>query len=243
MSVIERLRLDGCERVLDIGCGDGKVTAEIAARLPRGSVLGIDKSVEMIALAAKTWTDRRNLSFRAIDAQALGLDDRFDVGFSNAALHWVPDLRAVLSRLATLIAPGGRVFLSMGGRGTGALVLASVDRLSRVDRWSGFLRAARPPYRFRGPDEVEPLLTDTGFRPVRVELIAKPLRLADKTALTGWLRTTWMWTTEPLPEELRPEFLGVLTDEVEPGCGRAEDGALLLPMVNLEVEATLAADS
>src|SRR5262245_31103257 len=185
MSVIERLRLDGREGVLDIGCGDGKVTAEIASRLPGGRVLGIDKSAEMIALATRTWSDCRNLSFRAIDAQRLDLDEQFDVAFSNAVLHWVPNLREVLARLERLLAPGGRMFLSMGGHGTAAFVLAALDRLACDEKWSGFLRAAQPPYRFRGPDEVEPMLFETGFVPVRVELIGKPLRLADIQALTG----------------------------------------------------------
>jgi trans-aconitate methyltransferase len=240
MSVIERLGLEGHERVLDIGCGDGKVTAEIAARLPKGSVLGIDNSVQMIALAIRNSGDRANLSFRPCDAQVMDVDGPFDVGFSNAALHWMPDLPAVFSGLARAVAPRGRVFLSMGGRGTAALVLAALDRLRGVDRWADWLRRSRPPYHFRGPDEVEPMLGQAGFEPSRVELIAKPLRLANRESLTGWLRTTWMWATEPMPEGVRADFLEVLTGEVEPGCKRDETGALLLPMVNLEVEARLA---
>jgi trans-aconitate 2-methyltransferase len=239
MSVIQRLGLEGSERVLDVGCGDGKVTAEIAARVPEGSVLGIDKSAEMIALAIRNSPDRTNLSFRAVDAQTLDLDARFDVVFSNAALHWVADLDAVFSGLARALTPGGRLFLSMGGRGTAALVFEALDRLRRVEQWSGRLGLSDPPYRFRGPDDVEPMLRRTGFVPARVELIRKPLRLADRGALTGWLRTTWMWTTEPMPERVRSDFLDVLTGEVERGCGRDKAGALLLPMVNLEVEATL----
>ena len=239
MSVIQRLGLEGGERVLDVGCGDGKVTAEIAARVPGGSVLGIDKSVEMIALAVSNTADRSNLSFRAVDAQTLDLDEDFDLVFSNAALHWVADLEAVFSGLARALGPGGRVFLSMGGRGTAALVFEALGRLRQIEPWADWLVSSDPPYRFRGPDEVEPILRRTGFVPVRVELIRKPLRLADRGALTGWLRTTWMWATEPMPERVRSEFLDVLTGEVEPGCGRDESGALLLPMVNLEVEATL----
>ena len=106
MSVIHRLGLHGCERVLDVGCGDGKVTAAITARVPEGSVLGIDKSAEMIALAVRNSADRSKLSFRAVDAQTLVLDARFDVVFSNAALHWVEDLDAVFAGLARALTPG-----------------------------------------------------------------------------------------------------------------------------------------
>jgi SAM-dependent methyltransferase len=179
------------------------------------------------------------VSFRALDAQGLDLDARFDVVFSNAALHWMPDLDAVFSGLARALAPGGRLFLSMGGKGTAALVFEALDRLRRVERWSGWLQIADPPYRFRAPEDVEPMLRRAGFVPARVELIRKPLRLSDRGALTGWLRTTWMWATEGMPEPVRSEFLEVLTGEVEPGCGRDETGALLLPMVNLELEAKL----
>lgn len=239
MSVIARLGLEGHERVLDIGCGDGKVTAEIAARLPQGTVLGIDKSAEMIALANGSAAGRPNLSFRAMDAQGLDLPGPFDLVFSNAALHWVPDLEAVFANLARALTPSGRVFLSMGGRGTAALVFSALNRLRRVEPWSDWLRMSDPPYRFRAPDEVETILAKTGFEPRRVELVAKPLALANRDALTGWLRTTWMWATEPMPEGVRGEFLEVLSGEVEPGCGRSDAGALLLPMVNLEVEAKL----
>jgi trans-aconitate methyltransferase len=238
LSVIDRLGLAGHERVLDVGCGDGKVSAAIAARLPRGRVVGVDRSAEMIDLAARTWTrSGGNLSFFVRDAQALDLAAEFDVAFSNAAIHWMGELPAVLRGIAGALESGGRAFLSMGGRGTAPLVFEALERFQRDRRWSGYLAGTSAPYHFRGPEEFSSALANAGLRPSRVELVAKPLQHADRAALTGWLRTTWMWTTERMPDDVRVDFLEALTDEVAPGCARQSDGALLLPMVNLEAQA------
>ena len=234
-SVLERLGLRGDEHVLDVGCGDGKVTVEIAKRTT-GDVIGIDQSADMIELARRTWAvAHRNLSFLVADAQKLDVACRVDVVFSNAALHWMPDQAAVLVGLARVLEPGGRVFLSMGGRGTAPLVFKALADLSRDARWSGLVHD--PPYYFRGPEEFDPWLRQAGFEPTRVELVPKPMWHADQTALTGWLRTTWMWLTDRLPEERRSEFLDELTSLIAPGCPPSDAGGLLLPMVNLEVEA------
>src|SRR5271166_182017 len=90
---IGRLKLDGAERVLDVGCGDGKVTAAIADRVPRGSVLGVDPSHNMIAFAASHFgaTVRANLRFEVADARRLPYRCEFDLVVSFNALHWVPE--------------------------------------------------------------------------------------------------------------------------------------------------------
>lgn len=119
-GMIEHLDLNGDERILDIGCGDGKVTAEIAVRLSRGCVLGIDTSAEMIEFARGKFppTKVSNLSFRLGDATRLNFDDDFDLVVSFSCLHWARDHVAVLNGIERSLKSGGRVVLQFGGRGT-----------------------------------------------------------------------------------------------------------------------------
>jgi trans-aconitate 2-methyltransferase len=98
-DLIERLALAGNEAVLDLGCGDGWVAAQLVDALPNGSVLGVDNSPAMIALARRRYPPDRhpNLRFQVMDARALHFEARFDRVFSNAVLHWVDDQRPVLA--------------------------------------------------------------------------------------------------------------------------------------------------
>ncbi|WP_457569446.1 class I SAM-dependent methyltransferase, partial [Desulfurobacterium sp.] len=109
-ELIEKLSLKGNERVLDIGCGDGKVTFEIAQRVPDGYVVGIDSSEEMIKLASKMFPPSKypNLSFKLLDVREMDFFEEFDVIFSNAALHWVIDHKPVLKKMFRALKCGGR---------------------------------------------------------------------------------------------------------------------------------------
>jgi trans-aconitate methyltransferase len=115
-ELIDKLQIRGNEHILDIGCGDGKVTAEIARHLPEGEVVGIDASPEMIRFALEHFPPTRfpNLSFAEMAAQAMTFRERFDVVFSNAALHWIPDHRPVLAGISDALHPGGRLLIQMG---------------------------------------------------------------------------------------------------------------------------------
>jgi trans-aconitate methyltransferase len=131
-ELILKLDLTGNERVLDIGCGDGKVTAEIAKRLPDGSVLGIDSSEEMIHFARKNFPSEKfaNLAFEVMDARNLSFNGEFDVVFSNAGLYWVIDHLPVLAGIKKSLKSSGRVLLQMGGRGNAAAMLEVLDILT-----------------------------------------------------------------------------------------------------------------
>jgi trans-aconitate 2-methyltransferase len=130
-ELIAKLRLRGDEVVLDIGCGDGRATALIAERLPKGSVLGVDKAASMIALATEQFPPAAhpNLSFWQMDATRLELPRAFDVAFSSAALHWVDDHEAMLRGVRGCLRPGGRLLFQMGGRGNAAGAVAVVGEV------------------------------------------------------------------------------------------------------------------
>ena len=97
-EIISKLDLRGNEVVLDVGCGDGKISAQIARVVKDGEVLGIDLSADMIRRASQTFpsSSNPNLEFLRMDAAGMALPQRFDIAFSNAALHWVQDHPAVL---------------------------------------------------------------------------------------------------------------------------------------------------
>jgi len=96
------LQLRGDEQVLDLGCGDGKITVEIAARVPGGAVLGLDASQAMIAFAERAFppTEHPNLRFRVADAARLPFEGEFDLVVSFNCLHWVRDQAGVLRGIA-----------------------------------------------------------------------------------------------------------------------------------------------
>ena len=106
-KLIRELELQGNESVLDLGCGDGTLTAQIAEQLPRGHVVGIDASRGMIDAALPK--SRENLRFVLMDINALEFFAEFDVVFSNATLHWVKDHTRLYRYLCRALRNNGRV--------------------------------------------------------------------------------------------------------------------------------------
>ncbi len=237
-ELIAKLRLEGDERVLDLGCGEGKVTAEIAARLPRGSVLGLDVSRDMISFARERLPpeDYPNLRFIEGDMLDLSFEEEFDVVFSNAALHWVPDHGRVFAGIGCALRPGGRVLLQMGGRGNAAPILALADDMVTEEPWREFYVGFSNGYAFYGPEEEQRGLEEAGLAPLRIELIPKDMVFEDEDGLAGWIRTTWHLYLERLPEAARPAFISELADRYVLRCP-SPDGRIHVPMVRLEVEA------
>ena len=139
-ELIRKLKLKGDESLLDIGCGDGKVTAEIAEAVPNGSVVGIDNSDDMIVLAKSQYPEDAfsNLRFRLEDACSLSFLNEFDVVFSNATLHWIPDQKAVLRGIFKSLKRNGNVLLQMGGRGNAAGVLGVFDEMMKTEEWNTY---------------------------------------------------------------------------------------------------------
>ncbi|MCL4561427.1 MAG: methyltransferase domain-containing protein [Chloroflexi bacterium] len=239
-ELIARLKLAGNEDVLDLGCGDGKVSAEIAGYVPGGSVLGVDNSEEMIALAGQKHSraEHPNLSFLWMDAAKLSFEGQFDVVFSNAALHWIRDHQPVLRGIYRSLRPGGHILLQMGGKGNTAQILSVLEEMQAQEEWQAYFRDFAFPYGFYGPEDYTRWLYEAGFEIQRVELIPKDMQPAGQSGLEGWLRTTWLPYTQRVPEGKREAFIAELAGKYLRSSGQAPGGVVHVAMMRLEVQAS-----
>ena len=167
-ELIAQLNLRGDEHVLDVGCGDGKVTAEIARAVPRGSVTGVDASAEMIAFARKTFPREQNPKSEISQSWTRGKSGfdaaKFDLIFSNAALHWVDDHQAFLRGAASVLKPGGRLVVSCGGKGNAHDVFVALRPEMRLKRWREFFRRMPRPYFFYSPGGLRKMAAEVRFQ-------------------------------------------------------------------------------
>jgi trans-aconitate methyltransferase len=237
-ELIDRINWRGDEHVLDVGCGDGKITAELAQRTPRGRVIGIDVSADMVRFARESFTQIRNLEFRQMDAARIEMPEQFDLVFSNAALHWVPDHRAFLRGAAAVMKPGAKMLTSCGGRGNAEAVRSAMMDVIARDRWKPFfIDKTDRTYWFHDHTEYEPWLKKAGLDPIRVALVPKDMVHQGAPGLAGWFRTTWLPHTQRVPESQREEFINEVVEEYLRHRPLDERGMAHVEMVRLEVEA------
>jgi SAM-dependent methyltransferase len=196
--VLDLLAPRAGERILDVGCGDGALTERLVQA--GASVVGVDPAPGFVAAAAA-----RGLDARQIDAQALPFEREFDAVFTNAVLHWVPDLDAALRGIHRALKAGGRFVGECGGHGNVAAVSTALQAVA--------LRhgvRAQLPWRYPTPDDFTARLISAGFRPVSVELIPRPTPLA--SGMAAWLRTFAGPVIEQLPIDARESALDETVD-------------------------------
>ena len=104
------LKLKPSAEVLDVGCGDGSYTTRIVKNVPKGTVLGIDRSANMLRLAQKKMTDYPNFSVQQADVLAMNFDEQFDAVVSFWCLQWCPDHAKAYKKIYDSLKEGGTVF-------------------------------------------------------------------------------------------------------------------------------------
>ncbi len=229
----------GDELVLDVGCGDGKITADFANALPKGRVVGIDSSPEMIAYAKRTYTATQhpNLSFACVDACSLEFDGEFDLCFSNAMLHWVDNHLAFLQGAHRALRNGGRLIVSCGGKGNAADILQVFSEVVTQQPWKNYFETFHNPYFFYGPQDYEGWLKQAGFKVGRLELVPKDMTHSGNQGLSSWIRTTWMPFTHCVPERDRDRFIAHIVEQYLERIPLDDKGLAHVQMVRLEVSA------
>jgi trans-aconitate 2-methyltransferase len=211
-KVLARLTLVGDERVLDAGCGTGRLTALLGERLPRGRVVCLDRSRNMLAEARRGLpADRSDYICAALPS--IPLRASIDVVFSTAAFHWVLDHPALFRAIHTALRPGGRLHAQCGG-GPNLASLHTRDRvLMREPPFAEWFERWTPPWEFADAETAARRLADAGFVDIETSLEATPVALSDATRYHDFLTTviyrdhlTWLPT-----ESMRHAFVAELT--------------------------------
>ena len=176
-SLLELLQPRPGERILDLGCGTGQLTADIAAT--GAQVVGLDSSPEMLGQARQNYP---YLKFVLADATSFGFDEPFDAVFSNAALHWVKNADAAVGSIAAALRPGGRFVAEFGGKGNIASIMGALDAVF------GAAAEERCPWWFPGIGEYAPLLERHGLEVRQASLFDRPTPIEGEHGMEDWIQ-------------------------------------------------------
>jgi len=163
--------------------------------------------------------------------------ESFDIVFSNAVLHWIPDHQPVLDDISRGLRSGGKTILQMGGRGNAAGVVAIMDGLIQENSWKSYFKDFTFPYTFYAPGEYRSWLAAAGLEADRVELIPKDMVHDGLQELAGWIRTTWLPYVSRLPVEHREAFIDKVVVRYLDTVPLDEAGRSHVQMIRLDVEA------
>jgi trans-aconitate 2-methyltransferase len=230
-AVLERMRLDGAETVLDAGCGSGRVTEALIERVPRGRVIAVDASASMVEQARVRLGERaevHELDLLDLDLAKLGLEEPLDAILSTATFHWVLDHDALFRRLRAVLRPGGELVAQCGGKGNIDRLRGIANEVLEHEPYAQHFRDWRSPWFYAAPEETRESLLAAGF-----------------SAAKSWLQPAPQYPEQPreflakvimgphvqrLPADLRDPFLDTLLDEVG-------ESALMVDYVRLNIDA------
>lgn len=206
-SLVELLAPRAGERILDLGCGTGHLTAAIAGA--GAVVVGLDQSPEMLQKARSAYPQ---LQFVQGDARDFAFTEPFDAVFSNAALHWVPEASAVVRRVHDALKPGGRFVAEFGGHGN----VAALRSALRAAAEQLGLRPAQPPWYYPSIGEYAGLLETAGLEVRSATLFDRPTPLAGDSGLRDWVAMFRRAGLDSVPVERQEEFLRAVEEAARP---------------------------
>ncbi len=200
------------ENILDLGCGTGQLTANIAER--GANVVGLDSSPEMIGQARQNYP---KLSFVLEDAARMNFADGFDAVFSNAALHWMLDASAVAKAIARALRNGGRLVAELGGKGNILRIESAMETV--LGRYPGHVLQASRTF-FPSISQYAAILETHGIEVQSAVLFDRPTLLEGERGMENWLKQFSSYRFEPLPAGNREEAIRRVTQELRPALFR-----------------------
>jgi trans-aconitate methyltransferase len=223
--VVDLLAPRAGERILDLGCGDGVLTAKLVSM--GCDLVGVDASGPQIEAARKLGLDAR-----VMNGEALDFDGEFDAVFSNAALHWMRNPAQVTAGVHRALRPQGRFIAELGGHGCVAKIKTAL--VKALDR-RGVNGEAAIPWYFPTVEDYSQQLANAGFVVNYIALIPRPTPLPGD--VTGWLETFAESFTSSLPPAERPSYIAEVRDALHPELCDA-DGKWTADYVRLRFAAT-----
>jgi len=234
METIDLISWKVTEHVLDIGCGDGKITAFLTQKLPKGSVLGIDISQAMIDFASLNYSqsDYPNLNFQKLDASEILFENQFDRVVSFSTLHWVMDQEKALKAIYRALVPGGAVCIQTYGTGLMNVTVIG-DSLIHSEKWAQYFPSYIKQRVFFTDKEYQVLLECAGFKQVSVIGSWSDTPFANRQALINFVKPLLNFIRH-LPIKLQQEFIEEVVDKIISIAGITEDGIIHYKTFNIQ---------
>lgn len=218
-GLVEKIPFKGSERVLDIGSGDGKMTASLAKKVSQGYVVGIDKSEPMVKFAQRSFPQKKNpnLEFRKGEAEKISFDEKFDLIVSFSTLHWTHNHELVIQRVHDALKPHGFFALSMP-LGLPEKLQMAVDSVIKDKAWRSYYENFSTGLNFVTLDAYKIHLEKGGFEIKEIVVETHEDIFPNRRAFIGFL-AQWFPYLRPLPMDLKGTFLTEVTDhylQIEP---------------------------
>ena len=211
-SGIELTRLADVRKddlILDLGCGTGRITAELASLTPKGNVIGIDPSIEMINRATDRCRDIKNVTFHNIPAQSMTFTDTFDLVYSNLALQWVKERHKVAGLIYQALKPDGRIAFQIPGRNFCPNLFDCIHNTTHDMGIEKLNRNMHETWYLPGKKEYEIFLRIIGFNNVHADYKEYTLYFRSTEEVADWWSPALIPFMEPLDEKSRARFRDV----------------------------------
>jgi trans-aconitate 2-methyltransferase len=235
MALLETLDLKGVERVMDAGCGSGRLTEELLGRLPAGEVVALDFSQQMLAQARQRLSSfGERVEFVHASLQEFALANKVDGIFSNAVFHWVPNHAAMFRCLHGALKPGGWLLAQFGGVGNLARTHRRTDEVAEQARFKEHLAGVEYGPHFEDTASTRQRMGAAGFRVTEARLHTVTARFERRERYEAFLRTVVLrQPMAKLSDDLQSEFLSEVSSRT-----LRDEGAYSLDYVRLTARAT-----
>ena len=185
-KLISEFNFNGTENILDLGCGDGSITAQLAEHSPGGFVVGIDSSKNMIDTATKNHK-AENLKFELLDINSIDYQNSFDVIISNATLHWVKDHEKLLGNVYSALKGSGIVRFNFAADGNCQHFFKVIKEVMNSPKYAGYFSDFIWPWHMPDIEEYKALAEKFPFSEIKVWGENADRNFPDSAAMTGWI--------------------------------------------------------
>jgi trans-aconitate 2-methyltransferase len=233
IEVLERLGARGDEVAMDAGCGTGRVTELLLAKLPEGSIFAVDGSQAMVEAARRRFAGEPRVRVERQDLLSLEVEEPVDLIFSTATFHWIADHDRLFERLAGALKQGGRLVAQCGGEGNIARATRATQEIIEEERFRDYFEGWQDDKYYADPQTTARRLEAAGFEEIETWLHDEVAAFGSVEELARFLAAVVLGGhLERLPEEERGPFAAAVAEKI-----KAVDGTPALDYVRLNIVA------